>query len=85
MLRSGVEEGGPCEKIAIIPKDFQIFTYKWLNFLTFLTHTEIWENFSFKPPKIWQFISANSEKNHESLKFSLINGSIFSIFSHGPP
>ena len=31
-------------------------------FATFLTHTEIWENFSLKPPKIWQFISEKSEK-----------------------
>ena len=41
--------------------DFKILTYKCLNFLTFLTHTEIWENFSLKPPKIWQFMSEKSE------------------------
>ena len=47
-----------------------------LNFLTFLTHTEIWENFSLKPPKIWQFISEKSEiipKHFENLTYKSLN------------
>ena len=68
--------GGSYENIEIIPKDFQILTYKCLNFLTFLTHTEIWENFSLKPPKIWQFISEKSEiipKHFENLTYKSLN------------
>ena len=41
-----------------------------------LTHTEIWESFSLKPPKIWRFISEKSEiipKHFENLTYKSLN------------
>ena len=54
----------------------KILTCKCLNFLTFLTHSEIWENLSLKPPKSWQFISEKSEiipKHFENLTYKSLN------------
>ena len=47
--------GGPHEKIEIIPKDFEILTYKCLNFLNFLTYTKICQKFSLITKKLGKF------------------------------
>ena len=50
-----MQGGGPYENIEIIPKDFQILTYKCLNFLNFLTYTKICQTFSLITKKLGKF------------------------------
>ena len=61
-----------CEKIEIIPKDSQMFTYKCLTFLNFLTYSKICQNFSLITKKLWKFQVTVIEKGR--LFFAFLEG-----------
>ena len=48
-------KGVHVKKIEIIPKDSQMFTYKCLTFLNFLTYSKICQNFSLITKKLGKF------------------------------